>query len=198
LFGAPWLKDGCSLSTQSPLYAPLAHVKVQDIIEPSTKVWNATLISNLFDHNTSQLILNTSLHHLVHEDKIIWKAEKNGSYSVRSAYRICVTEIADNSHLHVPGKWSLIWKLKVPPKIRNFVWRVCRGCFPTRARLSSRGIHCPNDCVLCGTNYEDSIQVLLECPGAMQAWREVNLWDIIDRTLRRNYNMDALIFSLLD
>jgi len=33
LFGAPWLKDGCSLSTQSPLSAPLAHVKVQDIIE---------------------------------------------------------------------------------------------------------------------------------------------------------------------
>jgi len=169
---APWLKDGCSLSTQSPLYAPVAHVKVQDIIEPSTKVWNATLISNLFDHNTSQLILNTPPHPLVHEDKIIWKAEKNGSYSVRSAYRIFVTEIADNSHLHVPGKWSSIWKLKVPPKIRNFVWRVCRGCFPTRARLSSRGIHCPNDCFLCGTNYEDSIHVLLECPGVMQAWWE--------------------------
>jgi len=76
LFGSPWLKDGCSLSTQSPLYVALAHVKVQDIIEPSTKVLNATLISNMFDHNTTQLILNTPLHPLVHEDKIIWKAEK--------------------------------------------------------------------------------------------------------------------------
>jgi len=76
--------------------------------------------------------------------------------------------------------------------------RVCRGCFPTRARLLSRGIHCPNVCVMCGTNYEDSIHVLLECPGAMQAWREVNLWEIINRTLRQNYNIDALIFSLLD
>jgi hypothetical protein len=71
LFGALWLKGGCSLSTQSPIYASLAHVKVQDIIEPSTKVWNATLISNLFDHNTSQLILNTPLHPLVNEDKTI-------------------------------------------------------------------------------------------------------------------------------
>ena len=51
---------------------------------------------------------------------------------------------------------------------------------------------------MCGTNYEDSIHVLVECPGAMQAWREVNLWEIIDRTLRQNYNIDALIFSLLD
>lgn len=36
------------------------------------------------------------------------------------------------------------------------------------------------------------------CPCAMQAWREVQLWDTIDRTLRKNYNIDALIFSLFN
>jgi len=169
LFGAPWLKDGCFLSTQSPRYATLSHVKVQYIIEPSTKVWNAALIYNLFDHNTTRLILNTPLHTLVHEDKIIWKVEKHCSCSVYSAYHIYVVEIADNSHLHIPGKWSSIWKLKVPPNILNFVWCVCRGSFPTHARLGSRGIHCPNDCVLCGTNCEYNIHVLLECLAAMQA-----------------------------
>jgi len=71
LFGAPWLKHSCSLSAQSPLYALLAHVKVQDIIEPSIKVLNVTLISNMFDHNITQPILNTHLHPLVHEDKFI-------------------------------------------------------------------------------------------------------------------------------
>jgi len=96
----------------------------KDIIEPSTKIWNTALISNMFDYNIIQLILDTPLHPLVHEDKIIWKAGKNGNYFVRSAYRICVTEIAENSHLHIPGKWNSIWKLKVPPKIRNFNWRV--------------------------------------------------------------------------
>jgi hypothetical protein len=39
---------------------------------------------------------------------------------------------------------------------------------------------------------------MLECPGAMQAWQEVNLWDTIDRTFCQNFNMDALILSLLD
>lgn len=33
---------------------------------------------------------------------------------------------------------------------------------------------------------------------ARQAWRVVQLWNTIDRTLRKNYNMDALIFTLLD
>lgn len=82
--------------------------------------------------------------------------------------------------------------------IRNFVWRVCWGSFPTRACLSRSGVHCPIDCVLCDSNYEDNIHVLLECPSAMQASCEVQLWDTIDRTLCQNYNMDALMFSLLD
>lgn len=169
LFGVPWLKDGRAFTTNCPMYSSLSHVKVQDIIEPTSKVWNTILISSLFDQNTTQIILNTPLHPLINEDKLVWKAAKSGNYSVRSAYRICVTDIADNSHLHVPGRWNLIWKLKVPPKIKNFVWHVCRGCFPTRTRLSSRGVQCPTDCVLCVSNFEDSIHVLLECLGAQQA-----------------------------
>lgn len=73
----------------------------------------------------------------------------------------------------------------------------CRDCFPTRARLISTCMHCPIDCVLCGSNFDDSIRVILECPSAMHIWREVNLLDKIDRALRQDYNMYALIFSLL-
>jgi len=126
LFGAPWLKDGCSFSTQSPLYALLAHVKIQDIIEPSTKVWNATLIYNMFDHNTTQLILNTPLHPLAHEDKFIWKAEKNGSYSVRNVYQICVTEIADTPICIFRVNGVRFGSLKCLPRFK-ILFGVCVG-----------------------------------------------------------------------
>jgi hypothetical protein len=52
-------------------------------------------------------------------DKLVWKAEKNGCYSVRSACRICIEDVI-NDHLRKPGYWSGIWRLKVPPKIKNF------------------------------------------------------------------------------
>lgn len=58
-------------------------------------------------------------------------------------------------------------------------------------------MHYPIDCVLYNNNYEDSILILLECPSAMHIWREVNLWDKIDRALRQNYNMDAMISNML-
>lgn len=132
----------------------------------------------------------------VSNDKLIWNTEKNGNYSVRSAYRICVTKIADNTHLHVSVDGNLSWKLKVPPKVKNFVWRVRRGCFPTRARLSSGGVAYPIDCVTCDSNYEDSIHVLVECPKVVQVWRNVNMWDTIIKVLRQYYNIHALIFTL--
>ena len=157
----------------------------------------APLICSLFDAPTAQAILDTPLQPLVTEDKMIWKEEKIGKYSVKSAYKICVSEIADNSHMHVHGRWNLIWKLKVPPKIKNFLWRVCRGCFPTRARLSSRGVSCPLDCVQCSNNYEDIIHILIECPKAVQVWRDANLWDTINRVLQQDYNIHAHIFTFL-
>jgi len=172
-------------------------VKLCEFIDQDFKRWKAPLIHSLFDAHTAQLILNTPLQPLVTEDKMIWKGERSGNYSVKCAYRICVSEIVDNSHMHVNGRWNLIWKLKVPPKIKNSLWRVCRGCFPTRARLSSRGVFCPLDCVQCNNNYEDSIHVLIECPKVVQVRWNANLWDIIDRVIHQDYNISALIFTLL-
>lgn len=53
------------------MYVPLAHVTVQDSIEPTPKVWKASLIYTLFDQNIAQLILNTPLQPLVREDRLI-------------------------------------------------------------------------------------------------------------------------------
>lgn len=36
--------------------------------------------------------------------------------------------------------------------------------------------------------------MFLECPNVVQVWRDVNLWESIDRVLHQNYNMDAVIF----
>jgi hypothetical protein len=114
------LKDGKCLSSDGPLVVPLDHVNLFAFIDQSTKTWKTLLIYNLFDVTTAHLILSTPIQPMIPNDKLIWKAKKNGTYSGHSAYRICVIEIADNFHLYVPRRWNLIWNLKVPPKIKNF------------------------------------------------------------------------------
>jgi hypothetical protein len=45
-------------------------------------------------------------------------------------------------------------------KVKNLVWRVCGGCFPTRVCLVSRGVTCPTECVVCSEDGEDSVHAL--------------------------------------
>lgn len=81
----------------------------------------------------------------------------------------CVDNIVGNSHLRRLGRYNLIWKLKVPPKIKNLVWRVCRGYFPTTY------VSCQTNCVVSSANYEDGIHVLLECHTICILMKPLNL-----------------------
>jgi len=64
----------CPLQITIPSLRHFLILKVKDIIEQHHKVCNVPIIYNMFDHNTTQLILNTPLQPLVTEDKLIWKA----------------------------------------------------------------------------------------------------------------------------
>jgi hypothetical protein len=153
------------------------------------------LINYYFDNDTVQEIFRTPLFHQVEEDDMVWKAEKNGQYSVRSAYRLCIEDVADNSHLHRIGSWDNIWRLKVPPKVKNSIWRICRGCLPTRARLLGR--KCTSLCGLCDESYEDTIHVLFDCPRARNVWQHSLLWSKVYLVMRNNNTVDDIIFALL-
>jgi len=123
------------------------------------KSWNEQVIRKVFSVDIADKILHTPLIHQVEEDRIIWKEERNDRYSVSSAYRLCVTELIDSSCNWRPGYWSGIRKLKVPPKVKNIVWRLCRGCLPMRVSLLDKGVVCPTNCANCDSNNEDLMHV---------------------------------------
>jgi hypothetical protein len=108
-----------------------------------------------------------------------------------------VKELVDVSHLRRPGFWSVIWRLKVPPKVKNLIWRMCRGCLPTRVRLQDKGVQCPTSCVSCGGLHEDLSHICFECPFTVQVWRKIGLWNVVHEVfLEKNSAVDA-IFELL-
>lgn len=69
---------------------------VGNLMEQNSKSWNQEVVRHIFTKETSQMILNIPLFPQVTEDKLPWNPEKNGHYSVKSAYRLCVEEIVDN------------------------------------------------------------------------------------------------------
>ena len=62
---------------------------------------------------------------------IAWNYEKPGIFTVKSAYRLAL-DLQDSSHgegmsfRHTGERdlWQLIWKAKVPPKVRVFGWKL--------------------------------------------------------------------------
>lgn len=125
------MKDNVTLYPLEDVASTLANLRVSDCLLPNQKSWNLPFLCSVFNQQVVEHIVNTPLYPSVCEDRLVWKKENNGDYSVRSAYRLCMNELLDTSHFKMQGTWDLIWKLNVPPKIKNLVWRICRNCLPT-------------------------------------------------------------------
>lgn len=112
------------------------------------------MIRSLFPQAEAQLILKTPLFPTVQVDKLFWPLNTDGIYLVKTTYRLVIMRLIDSSHLREECNRMMIWKLKVPPTVKIFLCHSCKGCLPTRLQLQSRGVPCPNSCVVCDREME--------------------------------------------
>jgi ribonuclease HI len=192
-----WMKDNVTLYPLEDVASTLANLRVSDCLSPNNKSWNLPFLQSIFNNQIVEHIVNTPLYPSVREDRLIWRKENDGEYSVRSAYRLCMNELLDTSHFKVQGEWSLIWKLKVPPKIKNLVWRICRKCLPTRVRLRDKGVSCDDVCSLCNTNEEDSLHLLFRCQSSMNVWDRWSAFPTVSNIFTQNQDVSSIIFMCL-
>lgn len=73
---------------------------------------------------------------------------KNCIYSVKSGYKVAMELLSCEEDFKCPGDWDSIWKLKVPPRVEMFLWRLGRDCLPNRMRIQNRGVEALISCGL--------------------------------------------------
>ncbi|KAL6202351.1 hypothetical protein ACLB2K_026059 [Fragaria x ananassa] len=66
--------------------------------------------------------------------------------------------------------WDWIWKLRVAPKIKHFVWRAISNILATNGNRFARHIALSPTCVICGEFDESVEHALFPCPWATVAW----------------------------
>ena len=198
ILNEPWLYNGEVISSEIPGAYFVRNFTINSLMNLYDKSWNKQVIRQVFSADIADKILHTPLIHQVEEDKIIWKAERHGRYSVHNAYRLCVTELVDSSYNWRSWYWSGIWKLKVPPKVKNLVWRMCCGCLPTRVRLLNKRVVCPTNFASCDSNNENLMHVFFDCPFAIQVWHKTRLWSSIQHAISTTTSTTDAIFSLLE
>lgn len=128
-------------------------------------IWNLDLVKDIFSETDANLILTIPIQRM-DNDSWFWKEDKLGQYMVKSAYAI-IRDNAVNSHTSSNyGFWNQNWNLKIPIKVRHFMWRAIRECLPIKDTLRSRRIKVDIKCPVCNLNEETSIHALLTCPIA--------------------------------
>ena len=107
------------------------------------------------------ILSNISFTHL--QDRISWRWEPTGQFSVRSLYKILNFrgEIATNSLL-----W---WTVPIPHKIQIFMWLVCKHKILTRDVLASKGWTGSPICNFC-TSHKTANHLFINCPLVKQVW----------------------------
>ncbi|CAJ2636477.1 unnamed protein product [Trifolium pratense] len=192
-----WLKEGMPLTTPSDMQQFGDITKVKDLMLINSKTWDFDKIRGIFDNITLRRIMQTPLYASVRDDKLVWKLEQDGVYSVRSAYKQCVNDAGYQDRHGVAGQWNNIWHAKIPPKVKNLIWRIGRDVLPTRKKLNSCGVQCPMHCVVCNNGDEDSTHVLFSCTRSIQCWQQAGLWAHIGTGLVANNNIAENLFSIL-
>lgn len=95
-------------------------------------------------------------------DYIIWKHQSNGQLSVKTAYDQRVHHFNNNM-------FTSIWKLKVPERVKIFVWQLGHDRLLTNER-GSRWWGGSGTCPVCCSTLETSVHALHDCPFASSVW----------------------------
>uniref|UniRef100_A0A2N9IFR8 Uncharacterized protein n=1 Tax=Fagus sylvatica TaxID=28930 RepID=A0A2N9IFR8_FAGSY len=139
------------------------------------------LVERIFIPSEASLILSTILSSRAPNDLLVW-----GGCSTTEYWRLF---------------WKKIWSVKVPFKIRNFLWRVCIDALPTLVKLQRRTIVSTACCSFCQAEDEDIMHALWTCPLLMPLWtrhkltrkavrcRYTSLLDVVGHLLE--YDSDA-------
>ncbi|KAF7823513.1 reverse transcriptase [Senna tora] len=111
------------------------------------------------------------------EDRFTWLKTRNGSYAVKSRYHVYKNRVKPSALLKPSCStvvsrdlWKDIWGLKVPPKVKHFLWRLCNGALSSKENLFKR--KCASDpiCPICGLESETLEHLFMYCDAAKRSW----------------------------
>ena len=174
-----WLpKDGHLRPLACP--RPNPPQMVSELLDHTSASWDRGKLQYFFTPMDADIIGSIPLTTRRQEDFWAWHYEKTGIFSVRSAYRMLVQNretnrawlegIPSRSDVRADEKeWTSLWKIKVPSKIRVFLWRLAKHSIPTGNILHRRNMAPKDVCQICGAR-DSWKHSLLECNMAKCVW----------------------------
>ncbi|XP_019186577.1 PREDICTED: uncharacterized protein LOC109181280 [Ipomoea nil] len=166
IWGDNWLPDKDNSKIVSFPYPFLENATVDVLKDADGSRWDMETIRDIFVDRDADLIQKIPLSRQYVENKLIWAPEEDGGFTVKSCYKVVNGDLREEDRL----MWTLIWKLKIPPKIKVFMWQLCTNCLPTRDLLRSKRVNCGVCSPLCDQDIETAWHLFVDCIHAKQCW----------------------------
>jgi hypothetical protein len=127
------------------------------------------LVNDTFQPHDAEEILKIKT---PNEDIIACQFEKNGIFTVKSAYRLATMLKREDAiaGINAPNGerklWRNIWKAPAPNKVRFFNWQLANDNLPMERNKWRRNLKVHNTCKICGNGVDDSFHAVIECTKA--------------------------------
>ncbi|XP_026399043.1 uncharacterized protein LOC113294886 [Papaver somniferum] len=173
----------------------LQYEYVCELIIQGTNSWNVPFLNDLFIPEVVNKIVRIQLS-VTEEDVIKWMPSKDGNFTVKSAYnKLMEPRIQNQIAISVvpQGIWKSLWKMKLPHRVKLFIWKCLKDIVPTRVCLSQDMNPIDVSCAICNSEAESLYHLLVLCNHAKEVWRILNV--NIDRIIINYHSIREWIMS---
>ena len=178
---------------------------MEDLIDPATHSWDEALIRSIFLPIDMERILKIPLSKHLLEDFVAWHYNKTGFFSVKTAYHMewdhqhgrklrQTNSVLSSSTSPV---WRILWKLRVPAKVKVHVWRALYGAIPCRGVLANRHMITTSDCPICEADCESVGHSFFRCNRVQEIWTKLGLLPTINELYEAELEGSSVLGDLL-
>ena len=159
-------------------------ILVAELIDNTSAAWDVQRINQVFMPMDAKIILSIPLCTRITDDFWSWNFERNGVYSVKSAYHMLVetrrrreawleNTTGSSTTVAEEGSWKTLWTTKVPGKVKMFLWRLSKQSLPTEDVRAHRHMSDSSACGMCGA-LDSWRHSLLNCTSSRCVWALVD------------------------
>ncbi|PNX75208.1 hypothetical protein L195_g031140 [Trifolium pratense] len=76
---------------------------VRNLMVDGERKWDATKIDEFFSSDMAEPIMSVPLFPMIEHDKLMWDGDKNGVYTVRSGYKLIMSNLLRSESNYVEG-----------------------------------------------------------------------------------------------
>lgn len=175
IFKDPWLKRKNDFCVEDSHMNEVRNERVYCYFHPNSKDWNVEKVQQDFHTNDIRLILQTRITKNMAKDIIAWTASNTGLYTVKMGYQFWSSQNSIEASNAASRSWNRLWRLNLPHKMRNFLWKFCNNNIPDRKLLRSKGVATTIICSMCNEDIEHMLHFFFYCKFATDCWNKIGI-----------------------